>query len=105
NYFYMDPSQVKGIRGNLFLVGGLGYRIDPGTHQTFQYACSPNRPVRVLGIAAHMHVHSTRMSVWHVSTAGQPNLIYENFDWESPLEVRFDSVHTNPQSDRAAQTA
>jgi hypothetical protein len=103
NYLYMAPSQVKGIRGNLFLVGGVGFRIDPGTHQTYQYACSPSRPVRILGIAAHMHVHATRMSVWHV-TSGQPNLIYENFDWESPTEIRYDSAHTNTPSDRAAQT-
>jgi hypothetical protein len=103
NFFYMDESQVKGIRGNLFLVGGVGFRIDPGTHQTFQYACSPTRPVRVLAMAAHMHVHSTRMSVWHVSTAGQPSLVYENFDWESPTDLRFDSVHTNTPSDRASQ--
>jgi hypothetical protein len=104
NYFYMDPSQVKGIRGNLFLVGGVGFRIDPGTHQTYQYACTPTRPVRILSMAAHMHVHATRMSVWHVTTAGTPSLVYENFDWESPMELHLDSVHTNAPSDRAAQT-
>jgi hypothetical protein len=101
----MDPSQVKGIRGNLFLVGGLGYRIDPGTHQTYTYACTPNRPVRILDIAAHMHVHATRMSVWHVDTAGNPGLIYENFDWESPLQLSYDTVHTNTPSSRANLTA
>lgn len=104
NYFYMDPSKVQGILGSLFLAGGLGYRIPPGTHQTFQYACSPSRPVRVIGLAAHMHVHSTRMSVWHVDASGQPSLIYENFDWENPLELHLDSVHTNTPSDRTAQT-
>ena len=105
NFFYVDPAKVKGILGNLFLAGGLGFLIAPGTHQSYQYACSPSRPVRVLGIAAHMHVHTTRMSVWHVDASGQPNLIYENFDWENPLEVRYDSVHTNTPSNRAAQTA
>jgi hypothetical protein len=104
NYFYMDPAKVQGILGNLFLAGGFGFEIPPGTHQTYQYACSPSRPVRVLGVAAHMHAHTTRMSVWHVDTAGQPNLIYENFDWANPLSVRYDSVHANPQSSRAAQT-
>ena len=101
NYLYMASSEVKGIRGNLFLVGGTGFRIDPGTHETYQYACSPSRPVRVLGIAAHMHMHTTRMSVWHVDTSGQPSLIYENFNWESPKEIRYDSVHTNTPSNRA----
>jgi hypothetical protein len=101
NFFYMDPSKVKAILGDLFLAGGFGFQIPPGTHQTYQYACSPSRPVRVLGIAAHMHMHTTRMSVWHVDTSGQPSLIYENFDWESPKEIRYDSVHTNTPSNRA----
>jgi len=103
NFLYLDPSKVTGILGNLFLAGGLGFLIAPGTHQTYQYACSPNRPVRVLGIAAHMHMHTTRMSVWHVDTSGQPNLIYENFDWQDPKEIRYDSAHTNPASSRATQ--
>jgi hypothetical protein len=105
NYFYVDPAQVTGLRGNLFLVGGLGYRIDPGTQKTYQYACSPDRPVRILSITAHMHVHATRMSVWHVDTSAKPNLVYENFDWAGPLEVRYDTMHTNTASNRAAQIA
>jgi hypothetical protein len=104
NYLYIDPSQVKGIRGNLFLTGGLGFRIDPGTQATYTYSCSPDRPVRILSIAAHMHVHATRMSAWHVDAAGQPTLVYENFDWGTPLEARYDSVHTNTPSNRATHT-
>jgi hypothetical protein len=105
NYFYMDPSQVRGILGNLFLAGGYAYRLPPGTHQTYQYACSPDRPVRVLGIAGHMHAHTERLSVWHVDASGQPTLIYENFDWQDPLDLRLDSAHTNAPSDRAARKA
>ncbi len=70
NYFYIDASQVKGIRGNLFLTGGLGFYITPGTSQTYTYSCSPDRPVRVLSLAAHMHAHATRLSAWKVS--GEP---------------------------------
>jgi len=48
NYYYMDQSDVKGFRGNVFLIGGLGYQIAPGTHKTYTYACSPDRPTRIL---------------------------------------------------------
>jgi hypothetical protein len=104
NYFYMDPSQVKGLRGNVFLIGGLGFQIAPGTHQTFQYTCSPNRPTRILNLYAHMHAHSTRMTVWKVS-GGQASVIYEAYNWANPSFVKFDSVHQNTPPDRATQTA
>jgi hypothetical protein len=103
NYYYIDPSQVRGFRGNVFLVGGLGFEIAPGTHQTYTYACSPDRPTRILSLAAHMHVHSDRMTAWKV-TNGQPTLIYETYDWSSPTELRYDSVHTNQMPDPATQT-
>jgi hypothetical protein len=103
NYFYIDQSAVKGYRGNVFLVGGLGYQIAPGTQQTYQYACSPNRPTRILSLYAHMHAHSTRMTVWKVS-AGQLSLVYETYNWSTPTEIKYDSVHTNTMPDRAAQT-
>jgi hypothetical protein len=104
NYFYIDASQVKGIRGNVFLTGGLGFSITPGTSQTYTYSCSPDRPVRVLSLAAHMHAHATRLSAWKVS-ANQPSLVYEAFDWAEPASLRYDSVHTNAPPNRATRTA
>jgi hypothetical protein len=103
NYFYIDASQVKGIRGNVFLTGGLGFYITPGTSQTYTYSCSPDRPVRVLSLAAHMHAHATRLSAWKVS-ANQPSPVYEAFDWAEPASLRYDSVHTNAPSNRATRT-
>ncbi len=104
NYLYIGASQVKGIRGNVFLTGGLGYYITPGTSQVYTYSCSPDRPVRVLSLAAHMHAHATRLSVWKVS-ANQPSLVYEGFDWAEPVSLNYDSVHTNAPSNRTTRTA
>ncbi len=103
NYMYMDKSQVKGIRGNLFLLGGLAFNIAPGTHQTYTYSYSPTRPVRILDIAAHMHAHATRMTVWKVSN-GQPTQVYETYNWATPTDIRYDSVHNNVPADPATQT-
>ncbi len=101
NYFYMDPADVKGLRGNVFLVGGVGFQITPGTHKTYTYACSPDRPTRILSLAAHMHVHATRMSAWKV-TNGQPSLVYETYNWDQPTNLRYDSMHQNTMPDRTA---
>jgi hypothetical protein len=103
NYYYMDAADVKGFRGNVFLVGGVGFQITPGTHKTYTYACSPDRPTRILSLAAHMHVHATRMSAWKV-VGGQPSLVYETYNWDQPTNVRYDSVHQNTPPDRASQT-
>jgi hypothetical protein len=103
NYMFIDQAKVKQLRGNLFLVGGLGFQIAPGTHQNYTYSCTPDRPVRVIGLAAHMHVHATRMSAWKVSN-GTPSLVYETYDWGTPTELRYDTMHTNPPANHATQT-
>jgi hypothetical protein len=104
NYFYMDPSQVKGISGGVGLVGGLGFYITPGTNQTYTYSCSPDRPVRILSLASHMHEHATRMTVWKVA-GDDKTLVYQSFDWANPPALRYDSVSHNPVTDLASQTA
>jgi hypothetical protein len=104
NYFYMNESDVKGFRGNVFLIGGLGFQIAPGTHHTYTYSCSPTRPTRILNLYAHMHAHADRMSVWKVS-GGKPSLVYETYDWSAPTQIKFDSVHTNTAADRSTRTA
>lgn len=103
NYMYIDESAVKGIRGNVFLTGGLGFHIPPQTQQTYTYSCSPDRPVRVLSLAAHMHAHATRLSAWKVS-AGTPTPVYEAYDWAEPPLLKYDSVHQNAPADRVTKT-
>jgi hypothetical protein len=102
NYFYAPQTEVHGYRGAVFLVGGLGFRIDPQTSKTYQYSCSPNKPTRVLTLAAHMHTHATRMTAWKVS-GGVRTKVLEAFNWAEPGTVYFDSVHQNPTSDASAQ--
>ncbi len=109
NYFYIPESQVKGFRGNVFLTGGVGFEIMPGTVQTYTYSCSPDRPVRILSLAAHMHVHATRMSAWKVSSVTGPSptasLVYETYDWSAPTVLKYDSAHpNNPVADRTTHT-
>jgi hypothetical protein len=103
NYMYADKSTVQQLRGNLFLTGGIGFEITPGTQQVYTYACSPDRPVRITAMAAHMHAHSDRMTAWKV-TGGAPTKIYETYDWSTPTQILLDSVHTNPLFNPTTQT-
>jgi hypothetical protein len=105
NYMYIDPSQVRGMRGNLFLVGGLGFQITPGAHQTYTYSCAPSRPVRVLSMAADVHAHTIRTSAWKVTGGTTTSLVYEAYDWATPTLLHYDSVHQNPTANPATQTA
>jgi hypothetical protein len=104
NYSYIDPSQVKGIRGGVALVGGTGFYITPGTNQTYTYSCSPDRPVRILSLASHMHTHATRMTAWKVA-GNESTLVYQSFDWAEPPSFRYDSVTQNPVTDLSTRTA
>jgi hypothetical protein len=103
NYYYIDASEVKGLLGGVGLTGGIGFQIQPGTHASYTYSCSPDRPVRVLSLASHMHEHALRMTAWKV-TNGQATLVYQSFDWAQPPSYRYDSVTTNPTTDLATST-
>jgi hypothetical protein len=98
NYYYLDDADVLGMRGAIDLNGGVGYHIEPKTHKTYRYSCSPTVPVRVLGLASHMHAHAKRMTIYKQS-GGKLTKLLENYSWEDPAQFVFDSVHTIPKAD------
>lgn len=98
NYYYLDDADVLGMRGAIDLNGGIGYNIPPQTHKTYRYSCSPQVPVRVLGLAAHMHAHAKRMTIYKQSE-GKLTKLLESYSWEDPAQFVFDSVHTIQKAD------
>ena len=94
NYYYIPQDQLKAQRSAVDLNGGLGYAITPGTHKTYQFSCSPTVPTRILGLAAHMHAHALRMTVYKAS-GGQLTKLLENYSWEDPAALLYDTAHTN----------
>jgi hypothetical protein len=86
-------------------MGGLGFAIAPGAHQAYTYSCAPDRPVRILSMAADMHPSTIRASAWKVTGGTTATLVYEAYDWANPTELRYDSVHQNPAANPATQTA
>jgi hypothetical protein len=103
NYYYIRPDELKGQRGFVDLNGGLGFHIAPGTHKTYQYSCSPAVRVRILSLAAHMHAHAERMTVWKTSGKEKTKLL-ENYRWEDPAQLFFDSAHVNTHPDAITRT-
>jgi hypothetical protein len=103
NYYYIQPDQLKAQRGSVDLTGGLAFQILPGTHKTYQYSCSPNEPVRILNLWAHMHAHALRMTIWKVVGTTKSKLL-ENYSWEDPTQLFYDSAHTNTPADPATAT-
>jgi hypothetical protein len=105
NYMYVDPSQVKGLLGNLFLVGGLNSLVAPGAHATQTYSCAPTRPVRILSMAAEMHALTTRVSAWKLTAGSATTLLYESYDWATPTLLHYDSAHQNPTANATGHIA
>ncbi len=103
NYYYIDQDQMKGQRGAVDLNGGLGYYITPGTHQNYDFSCSPDRPIRILDLAAHMHAHAKRMTIWKVS-GGVKTTVLVNYSWEDPVTLFYDTAHTNTPANPTSQT-
>jgi hypothetical protein len=91
----------------VFLTGGLGFYIQPGTHQTYSYSCSPTVPSRILFLANHMHAHALRMSAWVVpnGNAASKKQVLEAYSWEDPSNIFYDTAHTNTPADPTTKTA
>jgi hypothetical protein len=104
NYFYAKDDAVKGMRGSIDLNGGLGFNIEPGTHQTYKYSCSPTTNIRILTLASHMHAHAKRMTVYKAS-GGKLTKLLENYSWENPAQFFYDSAHTVSPADPVALQA
>ena len=108
NYFYLDRGDLRGMRSSITLTGGLGFSIQPGTHATYKYSCSPTEPIRILTLASHMHAHAKRMTVYRVGDyqSAKPSVqkVLEGYSWEEPAQLFYDSAHTTPPADPATQT-
>jgi hypothetical protein len=92
-------------------LGGLTMKIPPHQDQTLQSptaagACTSPKDidsVRILGVTAHMHANTVRVSMYHQAPgATDRELIFDDFDWSEPTVWRFNSTTTNPLPDRTA---
>lgn len=101
NIIYADEADIKGIVDPIFFIGGLAMNVQPHTEEVVQAkGCGLDDParedqIRILGLTAHAHSHTKRMSAWINRMSGERELIYESYTWSEPLNAQFDSVHTD----------
>ncbi len=47
-------------------------------------------------VTGHFHKHGTRFSTWYEPQGGEPQLIYQSYDWDTPGNAWFTPRITNP---------
>jgi len=99
NVVYADKSKITTVMDPIFFIGGVGMNVPPQTTQVVTAGPTKNplaEEVRIMGIAGHVHAHTTRESVYLNHADGTKDLVYQTFNWAEPLFAQFDAVHKNP---------
>lgn len=102
NEIYTPEDEVTEIRDPIFFIGGLGMNVAPHTQELVEAGpCEQpadlSEPVRILGITAHAHSHTHRMSAFINHDDGTSDLFYESYSWSDPLNAQFDTVHQHAE--------
>lgn len=109
NMFVKPADEVTDVVKAMEWLGGLSMNIKPHTDQTLKSptsatACTaPLGDTRLLGVTAHMHANTVRVSMYHTAPgATDRELIFDDFNWEEPTVWRFNSSIVNEMPDRAS---
>lgn len=96
NLIYAPEDEVEDTISAIFFIGGLSMNVPPKSTQVVEAGpCEREEEVRILGITGHAHAHNTRFTAFLERADGASEMIYESYDWEEPLNARFDSVTEN----------
>jgi len=68
----------------------------PGQTIDYHYTWTFAQDVRVIDMFGHRHAWTTNFSAWRVDPGGDPELLYQSFDWFDQPNYRFDSGTVNP---------
>jgi len=110
NMIEKPADEVTTIVKAMEWLGGLGMRIPAHTSQTLKPAATANctspadiPEVRILGVTAHMHANTTRVSMYHTPAGStDKQLIFDDFNWSEPTVWLFNSMLENPMPNRDA---
>ena len=108
NMVEKPADEVTNIVKAMEWLGGLGMRVPAHTSQTLKSPPSCASPadieeVRILGVTAHMHANTTRVSMYHTPAgSSSPQLVFDDFNWSEPTVWLFNSSLENPQPNRDA---
>ncbi|HEX4341348.1 MAG TPA: hypothetical protein VH062_35815 [Polyangiaceae bacterium] len=109
NMIEKPADEVTNIVKAIEWYGGLTMQIPPHENQTLQSpaaGCAPPSDIpttRILGVTAHMHANTVRVSMYHQAPGvadADKELVFDDFDWSEPTVWLFNSKLTNPMPDR-----
>jgi hypothetical protein len=105
NMFEKPAAEVTDVVKAMEWLGGVGMNIPAHTRQLLQSKASsckaPLDDTRMLGVTAHMHANTTRVSMYHQPADGSPErLVFDDFNWEEPTVWRFNSTIQNDSPSR-----
>jgi len=108
NMINKPSDEVTNIVKAIEWLGGVGMSIKPQEHTVLDSSknseCNaPLGDTRLLGVTAHMHANTVRVSMYHESPDVEKELIFDDFNWSEPTVWLFNSKYTNkaPGADRS----
>lgn len=106
NLIKRDASEVTGQLNTVFLVGDLGINIAPQTREVTPLTFTPalEEATRISSLNGHSHAHNERFTVWKNRGTAKEELLYESYNWEEPMVVKYNTVDQNPLPDPQALT-
>jgi len=103
NIWYVPASEVKQTSNELYLFAA-GNSVPPGGSALFTGKRAITAAGRVLSMYGHRHAATDRFSAYR-TRGGQKMLVYQDFDWEEPTVVEFNSTTTNPPANPGTKVA
>ena len=86
------------------MLGGFSIATPPGAREVMKLQHRMTNSARVLNLYGHGHSHMRRFAAW-LERDGERTLLFEDYDWQHPTVLLFDSVTTNPAPERSALRA
>ena len=106
NVYYVDPEVATERPNRIVGMGGFGYNIAPGTHQTYKYECAATGPEgRLVQLLGHTHAHGIRETAHIRHANGERTKVFEQYDYLEPQIFMYDSLTQNPMFSASAPGA
>jgi hypothetical protein len=102
NFWYVDGDAVTKEAREMFL-WAQGGSVQPGASATADATLTITEPGRILTAYGHRHANNVRFSAWR-RRGDARDLAIEDYDWEEPAVLEFNSITTNAPPDSSTFT-
>lgn len=100
NVHYRARADIQQWVGDVNMLGGFNIATPPGAREIMKLQHRMTNSARVLNLYGHGHSHMRRFSAW-LERSGERTLLLEDYDWQHPAVLLFDSVTENLLPERS----